>query len=228
MTTSEPLLMPRLARGQHQSPRHGACFMELASYLAGERWSDTPNCTHWALAQLARLVNDLTTDEARPLLAPMVPFVIGQTGFDDGFAEDLALLAATAALPVAGPDHARNLAFGMLRIGAGAGGYTHAAREPWPERAAAALSRHADAEALAWAHRSAARMGRIETGSSAATTLTLVAVRAIAESGAPDTQDRLRQLLRSAIAWAHECSGSDPAMVEELRPEQWRDVVVAA
>ncbi|MPV50285.1 hypothetical protein GCG21_09775 [Pseudactinotalea sp. HY160] len=228
MTTPEPLPMPMLARGQHQSPRHGACFMELASYLAGEPWSDAPNCTHWALAQLARIVNDLTTDEKRPLLAPLVPLVIGQTDFDDGFAEDLALIAATAALPVAAPDLERSIALGMLRIGAGAGDYAHSASAPWPQRAQDALTHEADAEALAWAHRSAARMGRIETGASAATSLTLVSARAIAESSAPDAQDRLRELLRSAIAWAHERSGTDPATIAALRPDQWQDVVAAA
>lgn len=226
MTTPEPLLMPMLARGRHRSPRHGACFMELASHLAGERWSDAPNCTHWALAQLARVVNDLTSGEGRPLLAPMVPLVIGQNRFDDDFAEDLALIAALAALPVASFDLGRSIALGMLRIGAGAGEYAHAAREPWPTRSQEALARHADAEALAWAHRSAARMGRFETGSSAATTLTLLSARAIAEADGADA--RLRDLLGTAIAWAHECSGTDPATVGELQPEQWRAVVAAA
>ena len=46
--------MPVLSRGKHRSPRRGACFMELASVLAGERWSDHPACTHPLLAQLAR------------------------------------------------------------------------------------------------------------------------------------------------------------------------------
>ncbi|WP_344829386.1 hypothetical protein [Nonomuraea dietziae] len=42
--------MPILSRGRHRNPRKGACFMELASYLAGERWSDHPACTHPLLA----------------------------------------------------------------------------------------------------------------------------------------------------------------------------------
>lgn len=68
-----PDLLPLLARGRHRSPRRGACFMELASYLAGERWSDHPACTHPLLARLARDVNDLTSDDARPRLAPSSP-----------------------------------------------------------------------------------------------------------------------------------------------------------
>lgn len=69
--------MPILSRGRHRNPRKGACFMELASYLAGERWSDHPACTHPLLAGLARLVNDHTTDEGRSRLVPLVPSIIG-------------------------------------------------------------------------------------------------------------------------------------------------------
>src|SRR5690606_20940790 len=54
--TTSPDLLPMLARGRHRSPRRGACFMELASYLAGERWSDAPACTDPSLAGLARMV----------------------------------------------------------------------------------------------------------------------------------------------------------------------------
>ena len=49
-----PSVMPILSAGRHRSPRQGACFMEFASYLAGERWSDHPACTHPLLAALAR------------------------------------------------------------------------------------------------------------------------------------------------------------------------------
>src|SRR5437773_328599 len=34
-----PALLPILARGKHRNPRKGACFMELASLLAGERFT---------------------------------------------------------------------------------------------------------------------------------------------------------------------------------------------
>lgn len=56
--------------------------MELASYLAGERWSDHPACTHSLLASVARLVNDHTSDEGRPRLDELIPSVIGLTGDD--------------------------------------------------------------------------------------------------------------------------------------------------
>ena len=77
-----PELLPTLSRGKHRSPRKGACFMELAGFLAGERWSDHPACTHPLLARLARGVNDVTSDDARPRLAPLIPSVIGLTSTD--------------------------------------------------------------------------------------------------------------------------------------------------
>jgi hypothetical protein len=76
MKTS-PELLPVLSRGKHRNPRRGACFMEYASYLAGESWSDHPACTHPALASLARMVNDCISDEARGRLVTLIPTVIG-------------------------------------------------------------------------------------------------------------------------------------------------------
>jgi hypothetical protein len=56
--------------------------MELASLLAGERWSDHPACTHPLLAAVARHVNDHTSDVGRQRLADLIPSVIGLTGDD--------------------------------------------------------------------------------------------------------------------------------------------------
>ena len=69
-----PDLVPVLSAGKHRNPRKGACFMEMASFLAGERWSDHPSCTHPLLASLARLVNDWLKDEDR---SPLVLLVRG-------------------------------------------------------------------------------------------------------------------------------------------------------
>src|SRR3954467_11691473 len=95
-----PDLLPVLSRGRHRNPSKGACFMELASYLAGERWSDHPSCTHPLLAGLARLVNDPTSGAARPRLAELIPAVIGLTGDDLRIDARIALRSATTALPV--------------------------------------------------------------------------------------------------------------------------------
>jgi hypothetical protein len=105
-----PDMLPLLSRGKHRNPRKGACFMELASYLAGERWSDNPACTHWLLASVARLVNDYTSDEGRPHLAELIPAVIGLTGDDLHIDALISLRCATIALPVAAADRQRVLA----------------------------------------------------------------------------------------------------------------------
>jgi hypothetical protein len=109
-----PDMLPVLARGKHRNPRKGACFMELASYLAGERWSDHPACTHPLLASVARLVNDHTSDEARPRLAELIPSVIGLAGDDLHIDALISLRCATIALPVAAADRQRVLAVSVL------------------------------------------------------------------------------------------------------------------
>jgi hypothetical protein len=78
----QPVVLPILSRGKHRNPRKGACFMEFASLLAGERWSDHPTCTHPLLAAVARLVNDYTSDARRSRLVELIPSVIGLTGDD--------------------------------------------------------------------------------------------------------------------------------------------------
>ena len=57
--------LPLLSRGKHRRSAKGACVMEYASYLAGEKWSDHPACTHPLLAELARQVNDFISDETQ-------------------------------------------------------------------------------------------------------------------------------------------------------------------
>ena len=109
-----PELIPQLSRGKHRSPRKGACFMEMASYLAGERWSDHPACTHPLLATLARLVNDHTTDAGRNELIELVPSVIGLTSDDPHVDVQVTLRAATTALPVASAERQRVLAVSVL------------------------------------------------------------------------------------------------------------------
>ncbi|HEU5265155.1 MAG TPA: hypothetical protein VFU35_00585, partial [Jatrophihabitans sp.] len=92
--------VPILSRGKHRKPAHGACFMEFASYLAGERWTDHPACTHPLLAALARQVNDQISDAHRQVLVEVVPDVIGLTGTDLHIDAAIAQRAATTALPV--------------------------------------------------------------------------------------------------------------------------------
>jgi hypothetical protein len=110
---AHPDVMPILSPGRHRSPRRGACFMEFASYLAGERWSDHPACTHGTLAHLARMVNDLTSEAGRARLTPLIPTVVGLTSDDPVLDVLLALRAASAALPIAAEERQRSQAVGV-------------------------------------------------------------------------------------------------------------------
>lgn len=106
--------LPVLSRGRHRNPKRGACFMELASYLAGERWSDHPACTHPLLAALARLVNDNTSDESRAKLVGLVPSIIDLSSDDLRVDARIALRCATTALPVAAAERQLALAVSVL------------------------------------------------------------------------------------------------------------------
>ena len=112
--TQLPDFIPVLSRGKHRNPRKGACFMEFASYLAGERWSDHPACTHPLLAALARHVNDCTSDAARGRLVGLVPSVVGLTSDDLHVDARIALRAARTGLPVVAEERQRVLAVSVL------------------------------------------------------------------------------------------------------------------
>lgn len=114
-TIGLPDWMPVLSRGRHRSAKQGACFMEYASVLAGERWSDHPACTHPAVASLARLVNDCMDDAYRSDLAPLVASVVGLAGRGALTTVLVSVHAASAALPVASEVRQRALSAGILR-----------------------------------------------------------------------------------------------------------------
>lgn len=195
-----PELLPVLSRGKHRSPRKGACFMELASYLAGERWSDAPPCTHPLLAAVARAVNDCTSDAARPRLAPLIPSVIGLTSDDPRVDIRIALRCASAALPVVAAERQRALAVALLS----------------GQRALTALDPHAAAQlegpcrvALATVP-DAARWARDFTGGTGtsptayrkhgAPTAVRIAAEGVGRACVPDPDALLLDLLTVAIA----------------------------
>jgi len=109
-----PELVPVLSRGKHRNPRRGGCFMEMASYLAGERWSDRPACTHPLLAAVARDVNDYTSDAGRARLVGLIPSVIGLTGDDLHIDARIALACARLALPVVAASRQQVLAVSVV------------------------------------------------------------------------------------------------------------------
>ena len=107
--------LPVLSRGKHRTPRSGACFMEMASVLAGEKWTDQPQCTHPLLAGLARLVNDSISDTGRRGLVEHIPSVVGVRG--DGLGWEVSLVAAVAveAILDVPEERQRALASGLIR-----------------------------------------------------------------------------------------------------------------
>ena len=189
--------MPVLSRGKHRNPRRGACFMEMASVLAGERWSDHPACTHALLAQLARQVNDHSSDSDRQQLAALIPSVVGRKGDDDTWVRIAVAVAAHTILDV--PEETqRALAGGLLQ-----------AEQMCLGRPSLAATRRQARRALddvpgavAWIERLGVR-GRISPKTFArqcAPTMVRCAVDGIVASGSPDCDARLRRLLEVGIA----------------------------
>ncbi|HEY0952732.1 hypothetical protein [Nocardioides sp.] len=106
--------LPLLSRGRHRTPRRGASLTEVASLLAGEPWSDRPGCTHPLLADLARLVNDHTSDARRPGLVTLAADLADRRGDDDTWIRLPVAVAASTILDVPEPTQ-RILAVGLLR-----------------------------------------------------------------------------------------------------------------
>jgi len=83
-----------LAKGAHEAtgaeiPK--ACVMEIASWLAGEPWSDSTTCVSTVLGGFARSLNDALPDDTRQQLAPLAPRLIGTA--DDGLDETRGYMA---------------------------------------------------------------------------------------------------------------------------------------
>lgn len=211
-----PELIPQLSRGKHRSPRKGACFMELASYLAGERWSDHPGCTHPLLAKLARLVNDNTSDAGRGRLAWLVPSVVGLTSDDPHVDVEIALRSATTALPVVSAQRQRVLAVSVLAADRVLAGLDGRPAERLEERSRWALAQVP--HAAEWAQLFVQEVGATPQGfyRHGAPKIVRHAVVGIARSSVPDPDTMLHDLLAEAIrdcaAWAR-CD-PDPVAAE--------------
>ena len=218
-----PALLPVLSRGKHRNPRKGACFMEFASLLAGERWSDHPACTHPLLAAVARHVNDHTSDAGRQRLAGLIPSVIGLTGDDLHIDARIALGSATMALPVVAADRQRVMAVSVLscdRILAELDGRPADALEA-PSRAALAQA----PQAAQWASRFAGRARAVTVSAKqfrrqAAPTIVRNAVAGIAQACVPDPDGMLRDLLVQSIDSCAVWGGRDPDL-GVLDPAAW-------
>lgn len=216
--------LPMLARGRHRSPRKGACFMELASYLAGERWSDHPRCTHPLLAALARGINDASSDAARPLLAPLIPAVVGLDGDDERWSVEIAMLAASAALPIASAARQNALAVALLTCERVLDEIED--REPGFVRPQTLQALREVPAAEAWARRffgqSRVNVGRF--AASAGQEIVRLSVEGIADACVADPDRRLRDLLANAIDECRTWAGLGPLSDDALDPAVWRAV----
>src|SRR5215210_5510605 len=72
----------RLSRGKHTAPDHGVCVMELASLLAGEPFTDRPQCASPVVGAFLRAYNDAVGDERRDDLYACAAAVVGTRGSD--------------------------------------------------------------------------------------------------------------------------------------------------
>jgi hypothetical protein len=191
--------MPVLSRGRHRNPKRGACFMEFASYLAGERWSDHPSCTHPLLAALARLVNDNVSDNTRNDLARLVPSVIGLTSTDLRVDAHIALRCATTALPVAAAERQLALAVSILAAEEMLARLDGAPPGRLSPRSKQALEQVPQAAAQARRFSKAAKITEKGFRRYAAPNAVQLSVVGIVQACIPDPDKMLRDLLAAAI-----------------------------
>ncbi len=77
--------------------------MELTAYVAGEPWTDRPQCACPTLTSMAISLNDRFPDEDRQLLAPLIPLLVGTRGtLEDRIARSvfMAWRTVSATLPM--------------------------------------------------------------------------------------------------------------------------------
>jgi len=195
-----PELVPVLSRGKHRNARRGACFMEMASFLAGERWSDHPSCTHPLLAGMARLVNDTVSDQLRPRLVPLIPSVIGLTSEDLHVDAAIALRSALTALPIASAPRQHVLATAVVACERVVAELDGRDRDSLSPQSRDALDQVPDA--ASWVRSFSGGLPvspktfRVRT----APHILNVAVEGIALACAPDVEQRLVDLLAATIA----------------------------
>ncbi len=202
-----PDLMPVLSRGRHRNAKRGACFMEFASHLAGERWSDHPRCTHPAVARLARLVNDWSSDTERSRLAPMIPAAIGIVA-DDPVASQridltVALLSASAALPIASEERQRPIAVTIIRCSERLASLDPEGGEKILADAKVALSSAPLSERWARQQLASTPYRAAASGPIACDAMTVLALAGIGEACTTDVDGVMRTLLAAVLDECH-------------------------
>lgn len=78
-----------LDKGSHHhqavthSPDNLYCLMEAVAYVAGETWSDEPECVCPVLGSFGRSLNDYMTSDVRQQLIHLIPDLIGTRATPD-------------------------------------------------------------------------------------------------------------------------------------------------
>jgi hypothetical protein len=70
----------QLGHGSHPAPSNGmveACVMEAVAYIAGEPWSDHPECASRVITSFLVSWNDSLPDDDRQMLKPFIPRLVG-------------------------------------------------------------------------------------------------------------------------------------------------------
>jgi hypothetical protein len=72
------VMAAKLDKGAHEENSRRMCVMEAVAYVAGEQWSDSPQCACPVISTFLRAWNDaLPDDERTPLLADLIPRLVG-------------------------------------------------------------------------------------------------------------------------------------------------------
>ena len=66
-----------LSAGKHKSPADGMCVMEMAAFLAGDKWTDSPACASPVVTTFCQVINDKMSQAFRDKLQGYVPRLIG-------------------------------------------------------------------------------------------------------------------------------------------------------
>ena len=218
--------LPVLSRGKHRNPRKGACFMELASYLAGEPWSDHPVCTHPLLAALARDVNDSVSDDARRRLAPHIPAVIGLNTEDPRAYAWIAREAALTAVPLVAFERRGVAAVGLLRSERMLGALEWLPADHLDPRTRAALDDVPHARDWAAGFTALGFGGPGSFAKRSAPSIVHSAVSGIAAAAVPSADEVLVGLLGSTVARCRQWFGADVAPADEVPWRELRDLTV--
>ncbi len=206
--TSAPEGLPVLSRGKHRTPRKGACFMEMASVLAGERWSDHPSCTHPLLGYLARLVNDETSDRHRGDLATLIPSVVGVRGGSIAWTIAVSSAVAGRAVTQVPEPTQRVLAAGLYRA-------EQLADDPVVQRDIRAALQSVPG-AVAWVHQFATPgpVTPAQFTRHSAPTMVRCSVQGLVAAGDPARDAILRDLLEVGVAAARSHEPAAPTAPE--------------